>query len=488
MQKLNRFKIYDLGFRNGILLIILISFSLNLTSAPVALAHGGVNDDELIIRMTKNGFEPKEFTAVEGDEVLFINNDEANRWPASNFHPTHTLYPEFDPQGGIKPGESWKMKFEKVGTWRMHDHLFPHFTGTVVVLSDPNATTSQGRTLSTDSQGPTLNSPGFWAKIKNFFRNLFGGDKIAAAEFKSLSEKDKYIWLENVSAREGPKAAWNYVLKIYNTPKGVVGSPHDMAHLVGQLIFRKYGLDGLSICTVDFAFGCYHGLMEVAFANSLNENGYKENLLAAENGCTKIGDTNSPNYWSCIHGMGHGVATYRDHNLSLALKDCDTLSENISTYCHDGVFMENSISAPANFYKENDPVYPCNAVAEDYKNACARSQVQVMRLKFNMDIKSISKACLQTKNEKIIYHCIDALGYFIAQAANGQAERIVSDCQKIIDEKSAAQCAAAAAGELVFQNAVNWQRESDKICKSLSGDSRLACETRVSQVKKSYGR
>ena len=111
-----------------------------------------------------------------------------------------------------------------------------------------------------------------------------------------------------------------------------------------------------------------------------------------------------------------------------------------------------------------------------------------MRLKFNMDTKSISKACIETKNEKIIYHCIDALGYFIAQTANGRAERIVSDCNEINNEKSAGQCAAAAAGELVFQNAVNWQAESDKICKSLSGDSRLACENRVSQVKKSYGR
>src|SRR3989344_2985529 len=118
----------------------IIIFTLIMLFSPIiALAHGDTHD-ELIIRMTVNGFEPKELTVTQGDEVIFINNDEADRWPASNFHPTHTLYPEFDSLKGIPPGESWKAKFEKVGAWRMHDHLFPHMTGTIVVLSDPEKT------------------------------------------------------------------------------------------------------------------------------------------------------------------------------------------------------------------------------------------------------------------------------------------------------------------------------------------------------------
>ncbi|MEK7135105.1 MAG: hypothetical protein AAB780_00160, partial [Patescibacteria group bacterium] len=75
-----------------------IIFALLLFLAPLLVsAH-----DELIIRMTANGFEPKELTVTKGDEVLFINNDDTNRWPASNFHPSHTLYPEFDSMEGVK--------------------------------------------------------------------------------------------------------------------------------------------------------------------------------------------------------------------------------------------------------------------------------------------------------------------------------------------------------------------------------------------------
>jgi len=455
-------------------------------------AHGGVNDDELIIRMAENGFEPRELTVTESDEVLFINNDDVDRWPASNFHPTHTLYPEFDSLKGVPPGESWKVKFGKVGTWRMHDHLFPHMTGTIVVLSDPNtnATTSQGQTLNTDlpagkagSQGLTL-----WTKIKAFFLKLFSKEKAPAiSEFKNLPEREKYAWLENRAKVESPEVAWRYVKEAYNTPEGVVGNPHDMAHLVGQLIYKSYGFDGLTICEPIFAFGCYHGLIEVAFDKDKPE-AYSDKLFAAQEGCKSLGDTETPSYWSCIHGMGHGVATFREYNMEKSLNDCDLLNERVRTYCHDGVFMEFSISAPASFYKKERPIYPCDTVAEDYKTSCARSQVQVMRLRFKMNTNAIARTCIDTKNTKIIYHCTDALGYFIAQTSAGNPSKIIANCRDITNEKSAAQCTAAAAGELIFQNYVGWQDSVKEICGSLSEAYQVDCLKRVEQVKQSYGR
>jgi len=444
---------------------------------PTALfAHGGINDDELIIRMTKNGFEPKELTATEGDEILFINNDDTDRWPASNFHPTHTLYPEFDSLKGIPSGSSWKVKLEKVGTWRMHDHLFPHMTGTIVVLPDPN-------TNATTNQGPTL-----WAKVKAFFLKLFSKEKSSSiSEFKILPEREKYTWLENLAEEQNPEAAWRLVKESYNTPEGVVGNPHNMAHLVGQLIYKDYGFDGLTICEPIFAFGCYHGLMEVAFDKDKPE-AYSDKLFAAEVGCKSLGDTETPSYWSCIHGMGHGVATFREYNLEKSLNDCDQLNERVRTYCHDGVFMEFSISAPPIFYKREKPIYPCDVVGENYKTSCARSQVQVMRLRFKMDTNAIAKTCTDTKNDKIIYHCVDALGYFIAQTSGGNSSKIIAGCQDIKDAKSAAQCTAAAAGELIFQDYVGWRDSVKEICGSLSGQYQTNCFTRVDQVKQSYGR
>jgi plastocyanin len=129
----------------------------------LAIAHGGEND-EVIIQMTSKGFEPKEVTITQGEEVVFKNNDTVSRWPAADFHPTHGTYPEFDPLDGIAPGGYWKFKFDKTGTWRMHDHLIPHFTGTITVTAS----------TSTEGSIPETSKEGFWQSLKNFFKKIFG--------------------------------------------------------------------------------------------------------------------------------------------------------------------------------------------------------------------------------------------------------------------------------------------------------------------------
>jgi plastocyanin len=466
----------------------------------LALAHGGVNDDELIIRMTPNGFEPKELTVVQGDEVLFINNDEVDRWPASNFHPTHTLYPEFDPKTHVKPGESWKFTFEKTGTWRFHDHLFPHMTGTIVVLEDANATiATPANASSSDANSPlTPGNRGLWQKLKNFLDNFWHRifsqasgnssvvDEALLKEFKGEDEQGKYAWLEKRAEIENPKVAWQYVLAAYQTPEGVVGKPHDMAHLVGQLLFKAYGLEGLATCTPVFAFGCYHGLMEVAFDKNDSEH-YQENILKAEKACANMGTGFVTGSQSCIHGMGHGIITFRNHDLNKALNDCDALETGWRNYCYDGVFMELSISAAPSFYQKSDPLYPCNTLGENYQTACARSQTIVMRQRFGLNTRNIAEVCAKS-TPAIKYNCIDSLGYYVGQTNIESPQNIVSGCEEIFNKDDQAQCKAAAAGELVFQDARGWHENVSKICESLNASSKTLCDTRVANVKQSYGR
>lgn len=463
------------------------------------LAHGGVNDDELIIRMTANGFEPKELTVVQGDEVLFINNDEADRWPASNFHPTHTLYPEFDPKVHIKPGESWKFTFEKTGTWRFHDHLIPHMTGTIVVLEDVDAQIIPNTASSTEADTAfTPDNHGIWEKLRNFFSNFWHRifsqasdntsvvDEALLREFKGEDEQAKYAWLEKRAELESPEVAWQYVLAAYQTPGGVVGKPHDMAHLVGQLLFKAYGLEGLKTCTPVFAFGCYHGLMEVAFDK--NDAGhYTENILKAEKACAELGTGFVTGSQSCIHGMGHGIITFREHDTARGLLDCDALNKTWQAYCYDGVFMELSISAAPSFYKESDPLYPCDTLAEKYQGACARSQSTIMRQRLGLNTSTIAKACAQS-TPAIKYNCIDSLGYYVGQTNINNPQKIVLGCEEIANGDDQAQCKAAAAGELVFQDAVGWHENVLTICQSMNANYKANCDKRVENVKKSYGR
>jgi plastocyanin len=85
------------------------------------------------ISMTDSAYSPVSLTVKKGDIVRFVNNGTKANWPASAPHPTHTDYAAFDPKQGIEAGKSWSFKFDRVGTWKYHDHLNPTHFGTVVV-------------------------------------------------------------------------------------------------------------------------------------------------------------------------------------------------------------------------------------------------------------------------------------------------------------------------------------------------------------------
>lgn len=86
------------------------------------------------IIISDEGFSPDPVTVQKGTKIIFANNGKNPHWPASDFHPTHGIYPEFDPLAGIPPGEEWSLVL-KPGRWHYHDHLYPNLTGTIEVQS-----------------------------------------------------------------------------------------------------------------------------------------------------------------------------------------------------------------------------------------------------------------------------------------------------------------------------------------------------------------
>lgn len=85
------------------------------------------------VLMKKDNFEPETVTVKKGATLEFKNMDATARWPASNIHPTHTIYPQFDPRQPIDPGQSWSFTFNKVGSFKYHDHLIPSIRGTIII-------------------------------------------------------------------------------------------------------------------------------------------------------------------------------------------------------------------------------------------------------------------------------------------------------------------------------------------------------------------
>src|SRR3989344_7909476 len=115
------------GFRLQVIVVFLfLLFTVPCTLLP-AYAHSEIHT--VIIK--EDGFEPSELTLDNNSTVIFVNQDKVERWPASNIHPSHDIYPEFDPKKPIPPGSSWAFK-PKIGNWKYHDHLLPHQRGIII--------------------------------------------------------------------------------------------------------------------------------------------------------------------------------------------------------------------------------------------------------------------------------------------------------------------------------------------------------------------
>lgn len=95
------------------------------TESPEATVHTVAYDG--------TSFSPSTLTIKQGDKVEFKNVGSGVMHPASNDHPDHTEYPEFDANREVPAGESYTFEFEKVGSWGFHDHENPDATGMITV-------------------------------------------------------------------------------------------------------------------------------------------------------------------------------------------------------------------------------------------------------------------------------------------------------------------------------------------------------------------
>lgn len=86
-----------------------------------------------VVTLTKDGYVPDRVTIKKGDTITFKTTNGKLFWPASNLHPSHALYPEFDPKAPIQADESWSFTFMVPGTHPFHDHLAPYYTGVITV-------------------------------------------------------------------------------------------------------------------------------------------------------------------------------------------------------------------------------------------------------------------------------------------------------------------------------------------------------------------
>lgn len=87
------------------------------------------------ISYTADCYTPNTLSIKAGDTVIFKNNTtNKNMYPATDNHPTHTIYAGFDTGKDIGPGQSFSFTFNRIGAWGFHDHNKPNCDGVITVV------------------------------------------------------------------------------------------------------------------------------------------------------------------------------------------------------------------------------------------------------------------------------------------------------------------------------------------------------------------
>jgi cytochrome c553 len=177
----------------------------------------------------------------------------------------------------------------------------------------------------------------------------------------------------NLAFREGPTKALAQLDNDSRTISGVRADCHQITHWVGHAGLARYhgnAAEALAHGAMTCNSGYYHGVIE----RSLSGVPRSEVVHIARRLCTSESVTKEEFLlYQCVHGLGHGLMIYSGDDLPWSLRTCHQLNDDFDRVsCTGGVFMQNLATGmvTSRFLKQDDPIYPCNAVGRQDKVYC----------------------------------------------------------------------------------------------------------------------
>lgn len=228
------------------------------------------------------------------------------------------------------------------------------------------------------------------------------------------------------------KIAFADLRERYNSNGYVVSQCHPLTHVIGRIAAEKSEnvADAYAVGDPFCWSGYYHGVLE----GVIGKIGYS-NLPRQINGiCKPLAEAKpySFDHYNCVHGLGHGVMAVNQNELFDALKVCDNVTDAWErSSCWSGVFMENVIIDNKNHFtkylKPSDPVYPCNAVGDQYKSICYLMQTSYMLKVLNGSYQKVFEICSSIE-EAHRTTCYESLGRDISGRSTSSAAATKAGC------------------------------------------------------------
>jgi plastocyanin len=424
----------------------------------LAGAHEVDLQNTTVVHMYDDYYEPQDVTISAGDTIIFENESEMGRWPASNIHPSHRGYPGsdiidcnteqerymFDACREIPTGSTYTFTFTEPGVWPYHDHIEPTITGTITI--EPGVI--------------VVADPGLWERVKQWWSalwaQLFGQDGGGEVAVKPERPYDDTILESTDVIATDIDALYSYVRKFgaeqalaqLTALESQFGSCHDKAHDVGRFTYEEYGENAFKMCSMGCHSGCYHGAVESYF----RENGTSN--LSTEINAICAAATSEFVAHQCLHGLGHGLMAWSNYQLFEALEGCDLLDDVTQrSSCYSGIFMENIVQSMTSYveieghtteYISDDPHYPCTVVGDRYEADCYFLQTDRMLQLAEGDYGVAVGNCSVVENDYSRSNCFLSLGRSISGASQQQPTAIIEACSLVSDAANRQHCLTGA--------------------------------------------
>jgi len=202
---------------------------------------------------------------------------------------------------------------------------------------------------------------------------------------------DSFIESYFRSTGENTKQVLADLEKVRGQSNVIEDSCHPISHTIGRVTFKlipNVG-DAFEACDQTCSSGCYHGVMERMFySDSELSSGFKhltyedmERKLPGICDADKFSHPNPALIFQCLHGVGHAVMYAMNYNLDESLRVCDIFTTQYDqSSCYGGVIMENvtGFDKKKRDLKSDDPLYPCDRLADKYLPDCYTMQTSVM--------------------------------------------------------------------------------------------------------------
>lgn len=390
-----------------IILLIVTSFFLILVFRNDLFINLIENKTNPVVTLTKSGYKPKFLIVKKNTQVIFKSNSTKFFWPASDVHPYHYIYPEFDAKNLVPGSSSWSFNFNKVGFWNFHDHLYPSFKGSIIVL-DNNPMVSVGDGVKS-----------FILSINIFgAKNSFNYEKLLS-DCKKL-EKDKRLQCWEKAAitivdRYGVEKSLDFLTDAANKDLEFAANCHVYFHRIGEEAFQQLiKHQNFSITSNSSAcnMGFYHGFLQEFVSHGRDWSKAKEfcEHVGTDTKKLQVPKNMQP---QCYHGIGHGLvyqyaATYWGQENTIiekSIEDCNRLTDNKSE-CVNGVFggialMYFGLHGFQLNMDLNNPFKICDGRRSDYQVMCYDALIPPLYGKLNLNFDKVGPYILKINDNEV---------------------------------------------------------------------------------------